>query len=244
MEAMELLLTRYSASKLGAPPPSMEAVDAILEAAAHAPDHGRLKPWRLILIEGDARQAFGEILAKSLAGRNPLAGDQALAREREKALRAPLIIVVATRCDRSAKIPTVEQILSAGCAAYSVMLAAFAQGLGAFWRTGEAAYDEVVKGALGIASDDQIIGFLYVGTDIGGAPSRPRAVVQELAQRWNGDDSKVEISSGAPPRVVSDPRTGRGSSRATVLWNITEPLLALRLSESMIGVQPGHGTEL
>src|SRR5262249_35025366 len=122
MEAMDLLLTRYSAFKLGAAPPSKEVVDAILGAAARAPDHGRLKPWRLILIEGDTRQAFGEILAGSLARRNPLAGDQALAREREKAFRAPLVIVVATRCDRSAKIPIVEQVLAAGCAAHSVML--------------------------------------------------------------------------------------------------------------------------
>jgi nitroreductase len=186
MEAMELLRTRYSASKLGAPPPSKEAVEAMLEAAAQAPDHGRLRPWRLILIEGDARRALGEILAESLARRNPLAGDEALAREREKALRAPLIIVVATRCDRSAKIPVVEQFIAAGCAAHGLMLAAFAQGLGAFWRTGEAAYDDVVKAAFDISSDDLIIGFVYVGIDSGGAPSRPRPGVREFAQRWTG----------------------------------------------------------
>src|SRR6185369_10939369 len=166
MEAMELLRTRYSASKLGASPPSKEAVEAMLEAAAHAPDHGRLQPWRLILIEGDARRAFGETLAESLARRNPVAGDEAMAREREKALRAPLIVVVATRCDRAAKIPVVEQCIAAGCAAHSLMLAAFAQGLGAFWRTGEAAYDEAVKAAFGIGSDDLIIGFIYVGIDM------------------------------------------------------------------------------
>ena len=189
MEAMELLRSRHSASKLDASSVSAEAVEAILEAAARAPDHGRLRPWRLILIDGDTRQSFGEVLAGSLARRNPLVGEQALAREREKALRAPLIVVVATRCDRSAKIPVVEQILSAGCAAHGVMLAAFAQGLGAFWRTGEAAYDEGVKSALGIAADDLIVGFIYVGTDTGDAPSRPRPVVEEFAQRWNGDSS-------------------------------------------------------
>jgi len=193
MEAIELLRTRYSASKLDAPAPSEEAVEAMLEAATRAPDHGRLQPWRLILIQGDARRPFGEILAESLARRSPLAADQALAREREKALRAPLIIVVATRCDRSGKIPIVEQIVSAGCAAHGLMLAAFAQGLGAFWRTGEAAYDEAVKGALGVGSDDLIIGFIYVGTDTGGAPSRSRRVVQELAHRWAGDDHKSAI---------------------------------------------------
>src|SRR5215471_16186964 len=99
-ERMELLRTRYSAAKLGAPSPSAAAMEAMLEAAARSPDHGRLRPWRLILIEGDARRAFGKILAESLLRRSPDAGDQALAREREKALRAPVIVVVATRCDR------------------------------------------------------------------------------------------------------------------------------------------------
>ena len=193
MEAIELLRSRHSASKLGAPAPSAEAVEAMLEAAARAPDHGRLQPWRLILIEGDARRSFGEILAESLARRNPLAGEPVLAREREKALRAPLIIVVATRCDRSGKIPIVEQIVSAGCAAHGLMLAAFAQGLGAFWRTGEAAYDEAVKGALGVGSDDVIVGFIFVGTDTGDAPSRSRPVVRELVHRWAGDGHKSAI---------------------------------------------------
>jgi nitroreductase len=197
MEAIELLRSRHSASKLGAPAPSAEAVEAMLEAAARAPDHGRLQPWRLILIEGDARRSFGEILAESLARRSPLVGEPALAREREKALRAPLIIVVTTRCDRSGKIPIVEQIISAGCAAHGLMLAAFAQGLGAFWRTGEAAYDEAVKGALGVGSDDLIVGFIFVGTDTGDAPSRSRPVVQELAHRWAGDGHKSAIPSGA-----------------------------------------------
>ena len=186
MEAMELLLTRYSAAKLGPPSPSRAAVEAMLEAAARAPDHGRLQPWRLIVIEGDARQSFGEILAESLARRDPNAGEQALTRERQKALRAPLIIVVATRCDRSAKIPLVEQTIAAGCAAHGLMLAAFAQGLGAFWRTGDAAYDESVKAALGMSSDDLIIGFIYVGTALGDGSSRPRPLVEKVAQRWTG----------------------------------------------------------
>src|SRR5215831_925533 len=127
MEAMELLRTRHSASRLGAPPPSKEAIEAMLEAAARVPDHGRLQPWRLILIEGDARRSLGDILAESLARRDPAAGSQVLAREREKALRAPLIIVVATRYDRVAKIPAAEQLIAAGCAAHGLMLAAFAQ---------------------------------------------------------------------------------------------------------------------
>ncbi len=194
MDAMELLRTRFSALKLGEPAPSAQTVEAMLESAARAPDHGRLQPWRLILIEGDARLDFGKILAEALSRRNSLANEEALAREREKALRAPLIIVVATRCDRSAKIPIIEQTLSAGCAAHSIMLAAFAQGLGAMWRTGEPAYDNAVKSALGIEPDDLIVGFIYVGTDLGGPGTRPRRATQEFAQHWTGESAKASGS--------------------------------------------------
>src|SRR5438128_11714523 len=107
MEAIELLRSRHSASKLGAPAPSAEAVEAMLEAAARAPDHGRLQPWRLILIEGDARRTLAEIAADSLARRNPLAGEPVLARERGEALRAALIIIIRMRCKRSGKMPVV-----------------------------------------------------------------------------------------------------------------------------------------
>jgi nitroreductase len=190
MDAMELLRTRFSALKLGEPAASAEAVQAMLESAGRAPDHGRLQPWRLILIEADARVDFGKVLAESLSRRNPIANEQALAREREKALRAPLIIVVATRCDRSAKIPIIEQIVSAGCAAHSIMLAAVAAGLGAMWRTGEPAYDNAVKSALGIEPDDLIVGFIYVGTDIGGHGTRPERAFREFAQHWARDGAK------------------------------------------------------
>jgi|SRR5215470_7999539 len=184
MDAMELLRTRVSASKLGEPGPSAEVMHAVLECAARVPDHGRLQPWRLLLIEGEARLEFGEVLAEALSRRNPPADEQALAREREKALRAPLVIVVATRCDRSSRIPIIEQIISAGCAAHSIVLAAFAQGLGAMWRTGEPAYDSAVKSALGIEPDDLIVGFIYVGTDIGIRRTPPQRAPREFAQPW------------------------------------------------------------
>jgi nitroreductase len=194
MDAMALLRTRFSALKLGEPAPSAQAVQAMLESAARAPDHGRLQPWRLILIEGDARSDFGKVLAEALSRRNPLADDQALAREREKALRAPLIVVVATRCDRSAKIPIIEQIISAGCAAHSIMLAAGATGLGAMWRTGEPAYDNAVKSALGIEPDDLIVGFIYVGTDVGGLGTRPQRAFEEFVQSWTGGNATPQSS--------------------------------------------------
>jgi nitroreductase len=191
MDAMQLLHTRYSALKLAEPAPSAEAMRAMLESAAHVPDHGRLEPWRLILVEGDARLNLGEVLAESLLRRNPLANEQTLARERQKTTRAPLIIVVATKCDRSAKIPVIEQIISAGCAAFSIMQAAFAQGLGAMWRTGEPAYDDTVKSALGIEGDDFVVGFIYVGTDIGEQRTRPQRLADEFIEHWTGHLAKT-----------------------------------------------------
>src|SRR5437867_13176109 len=101
--------------------------------------------------------------------------------------------MLTTRRCRSRKTPIVELIVSSRGAAVGLVLAAFAQGLGAFWRTGEAAYDEAVKGALGVGSDDLIIGFIFLGTDTGEAPSRSRPVVQELARRWAGDGHKSPI---------------------------------------------------
>jgi nitroreductase len=190
MDASELLRTRFSARSLGEPAPSAEAVQAMLESAGRAPDHGRLRPWRLILIDGDARLDFGKILADALSRRNPLANEQALAREREKALRAPLIIVVATRCDRSSRIPIIEQIVSAGCAAHGIMLAAVAEGLGAMWRTGDPAYDSEVKKSLGVEPDDFIIGFIYVGTDLGSRGAQPQRASREFAQSWTGGSAK------------------------------------------------------
>ena len=191
MDAIQLLHTRYSALKLGEPAPSAKAVRALLESAAHVPDHGRLLPWRLILVEGDARLRLGDVLADALSRRNPLANAAALARERDKALRAPLIIVVATRCDWTSKIPLIEQILSAGCAAHSIMQAAFAQGLGAMWKTGDAAYDSTVKRAFGIEPDDSIVGFIHVGTDVGNRAPRPQRSVEEFARHWNGDAARA-----------------------------------------------------
>ena len=189
MDALELLRTRHSASKLGEPPPSAQAVHAMLESAHRAPDHGRLQPWRLILIEGTARHRFGDVLAEAFALRNPSADYHARARERDKALRAPLIVVVATRCDRSARVPLIEQMLSAGVAAHSIMLAASAQGLGAMWRTGDAAYDETVKAALGLEMDDAIVGFIYVGTEIDTPPPRPPRAGPASVQYWDGRGS-------------------------------------------------------
>ncbi|HEY6823697.1 MAG TPA: nitroreductase family protein [Steroidobacteraceae bacterium] len=167
MQAIDALLTRRSARALIEPAPDNGALELIFSAAARAPDHGRLRPWRFVVVRGAARERFGELLAEQLRRTRPQSAQEALQRERLKAFRAPLIIVVAAHCEPAVKIPVIEQTLSAGAAAHAMMLAAFALGFNAMWKTGAAAYDAAVKQALGLEAADAIVGFLYFGTESG-----------------------------------------------------------------------------
>jgi nitroreductase len=178
MELLEALNTRATAKTYGANAPTREHLDIALQAAVRAPDHGRLRPWRFMVITGDQRIRFGELLAASARRRVPGLSDGDLQRERDKALRAPMIIIVASRVVPGTKVPTIEQILAAGAATQNLLLALHAQGYAAAWKTGEAAYDTDVKKALGFAADDHLVAFVYVGGGAGAtfAPGKPASV--------------------------------------------------------------------
>jgi nitroreductase len=192
MQAIDVLLKRRSAKVLTDPAPDEGALGLLLESAARAPDHGRLRPWRFIVIRGAARERLGELMADQLRRKQPAASAEMLQRERQKALRAPLIIVVAAVCSATAKIPAIEQILAAGAAAQNMMLAATALGFGAMWKTGEAAYDDTVKMALGLEAGDAIVGFLYLGTAPADAvPPPARAQWQDRVSYW-GEESGIK----------------------------------------------------
>jgi nitroreductase len=184
MDAMDLLLGRHSASRLVAPGPDRPALEAMLRAALRAPDHGRLRPWRFVVIPESRRDAFGELLARSLQSREPDVAPEELARERGKAMRAPVIVAAAARLRRSHKIPEIEQIISAGAAAENLMLAARALGFGAMWKTGGPAYDPEVKRALGLEAEDAIVGFLYLGTEAGDPSPARRPSLEEHVSVW------------------------------------------------------------
>lgn len=170
MDAIEALLTRSTAKSYGDIRPSDAHLGIALEAAVRAPDHGRLRPWRFMLIEGEQRRRFGELLAASARRRTPALSDGDLQRERDKAMRAPLIIVVACCVVPGTKVPAIEQVLAAGAAAQNLLLALHAQGYGSAWKTGEAAYDPELKKALGFSVDDHLVAFVYTG---GGALCAP-----------------------------------------------------------------------
>lgn len=165
------------------PAPDEASLALMLACATRAPDHGRLRPWRFVLVRSEGRGRFGDLLADHLRRTHPQVSAETLERERLKAFRAPLIVVVAAHCDPAAKIPQIEQTLSAGAAAHAMMLAAFALGFNAMWKTGGPAYDPTVRSALGLTADDAIVGFLYLGTEPERAahvPGRWHDLVQEF----------------------------------------------------------------
>jgi nitroreductase len=178
METLEALNARSTAKTYGDTAPTKEHLAQVLQAAVRAPDHGRLRPWRFMLIEGDQRRKFGELLAAAARRRVPGLSEGDLQRERDKALRAPLIIVTACRVVPGTKVPAIEQILAAGAATQNILLALHALGYAAAWKTGESAYDTEMKRALGFAADDHIIGFVYAGGGAGAsfAPGKPASV--------------------------------------------------------------------
>ena len=186
--ALDMLLSRVSVSPalLGDPAPGDLDLNDILDAALRAPDHGRLTPWRFVLVRGDSRSNLGEVFVKALRGREPHANEKIVERERTRPLRAPLVIAVGTNLRPENAIPEIEQVLAVGAATMNMLNAAHALGYGAMWVTGKNSYDPLVAEALGFSAPDRLIGYLYVGTptELIKPASRPNR--DEFVSEWTG----------------------------------------------------------
>ncbi len=165
MDALTALHTRNSVNLLDEPAPSADQLDAIFKAGLRACDHKNLRPWRFLLIEGEAREKFGELMATVKQAMQPEPLSQELADKlRSKPFRAPTIIAVAAKVTEHEKVPEIEQVLSAGGAAQLMMTAAHAQGIGAIWRSGSLMFEPAMLEGLGLDDSHRMIGFLYLGT--------------------------------------------------------------------------------
>ncbi|MHB8465735.1 MAG: nitroreductase family protein [Acidimicrobiales bacterium] len=168
VDALDAIFARRSIGRLEPPAPMDADLLTILKAAAAAPDHLELRPLRLLILVGDAKKRFGDVLADAYEARcsagNVTVVPAKLEKERTKLGRAPMVIVVAAADTTEGRIPFSEQQAGAAAAAQNALLAATALGYGAMWRTGDPAYDPMVKKALGLDDADAIAGFLYVGT--------------------------------------------------------------------------------
>lgn len=170
MDALTLLLNRRSTAALEAPGPEGSALDAILGAAVRVPDFHGLRPYEFLIAEGEGRARLGLMMqqAATASGR----AESEAARARSMPLRAPLVIVVVAKARESAVVSLFEQQLTAGCAVMAMQMAAVAQGYAGIWRSGWPMFDTNLAHALGLAADDRIVGFLYLGTPAR-APAAP-----------------------------------------------------------------------
>lgn len=188
MPTLDFLNQRRStpARLLGEPAPSRSQLEAMFAAAMRVPDHGALTPWRVLLIEGQARHRLGEFLVERSLALKPGASAVQLEKERLRFARAPLVLVVIASLHASAKVPEVEQILSAGNVCFSLLQAAQALGFGAQWLTGWAAYDDAVMAHLGLSGSERIVGFIHLGTPQQPTPERRRPDWQAHVSVWQG----------------------------------------------------------
>jgi nitroreductase len=189
MDAISLLHSRNSAVRLREPAPAGEVLNDMLKAGLRVPDHALLRPWRFLTITGAARNQLGELFVSSAQQRLEDAGEPAMSEQLatkivSKALRAPLIIVVIAKIKIHQKVPEIEQIISAGCAAHSIMLAAHAYGFAGIWRTGNNAYDQRVGLGLGLLVSEKIVGFLYLGSIDGNYKPLRELDVRDFCQSW------------------------------------------------------------
>jgi nitroreductase len=183
-ETLAFLQQRNSAPKLTDPAPDDAQLEQIFRAALRAPDHAWLRPGRFVCIAGERREAFGKILEECLVERKADADEAARTKARNAPLRAPLLVVAVAKLTEHPKVPAIEQRLSVGCAAHSVLLATEALGYAGIWRTGDAAFDRNVMNGLGLADNEEIIGFLYLGSRDGTAKSIPDLEPGDYVSQW------------------------------------------------------------
>lgn len=184
--ALNLLLARRSvvANKLGPPGPDARQLRNILTAAARVPDHKKLVPWRFIVFEGETRARFGKILSRVCAENEPDAGTTRLETEAGRFLRAPVVVAVVSRVFDNPAVPEWEQVLSAGAACQNLLTAANACGFSGQWITEWYAFDEKVRAELGLAPNERIAGFIYIGTAQETPEERDRPDLDSITTYW------------------------------------------------------------
>ena len=188
------MLTRRSVSpkRLCGPGPSADELALIVDAAMSAPDHGGLLPWRLIEFAPDRRSALARLFEDEKRRRDPVATADDLARAREHATHAPVVLAFVTRPARNVLVPMHEQWLSAGAALGQLLLAAHALGYGAIMLSGERCQDEPLRAALGLASHETLAGFVSIGTIAKAPPPAKRAARDRVLSRWAPLESESE----------------------------------------------------
>lgn len=184
-ETIALLQNRRSPNipELKEPGPSEAEIEILLTAASRVPDHGKLEPWRFIVLTKAGRGALTEALAACFRNDHPQATPDQIEKERARFAGSPLIVAVVSRAGPHAKIPEWEQILSAGAVCMNLVTAAHALGYGASWVTGWPAYDRSCLDLLGVTANERVAGIIHIGTPPGSREDRPRPKLSDIVTR-------------------------------------------------------------
>lgn len=172
--------------RLGAPAPSDTDLKEMLRSALAAPDHGALRPWRIVICAPQSREHLADLFVAAKLAINPTATDLELSREREKALRPPVLLAVVAAPKPGVSIPEVEQIASAGAALQSILLAAHGLGYGAIMLSGGRCAAENVRSALGVKPGETILGFISIGSIVDTPRLAPRPELADVIQTFDG----------------------------------------------------------
>src|SRR5690349_15054538 len=168
------------------PGPSPQELDEILGIGTRVPDHGKFVPWRLVVIEGDARAAAGEKLAAIQKARRPDIDEASLEIERRQFLPAPVTIGVLLSPKPNATAPEMEQLLSAGNVCFNLSHAAFALGFAASWTNRWYGFDTEAQQMLGARGGERFVGFIHIGTPTTVIEDRDRPDLSQVVTRWQG----------------------------------------------------------
>lgn len=176
--------SRRSIGNLSIPAPTHTQIEAAIECAATAPDHKKLRPWRFIVTEGNARHELGRAFIAAAEAKAVAEGETLSEKDRQKTynmpLRAPVIITVITQMQAHKKVPPFEQMLSAGAAVQNLILALKAQGFSTVWRTGLLCNEPAVKAYFGVSADDYVTAFVYTGSSPCDTPMRKPIDIESL----------------------------------------------------------------
>jgi len=172
--------------RLGPPAPSNDEMQQILRAALAAPDHGALRPWRIIVCTPDSRERLASLFVVARLAINPSATDLELSREREKAVRPPVLLAMVAAPKIGLSIPEIEQIASAGAALQSILLSAHGLGYGAIMLSGSRCAAENVRAALGVKAGETILGFISIGTIVDTPKLASRPDLGDVVQTFDG----------------------------------------------------------
>ncbi len=182
---VEMICNRVSYPRLTEPAPDQDVLENIYRSALRAPDHMLLRPWRYLVIQGDARVALGQLFCDAALADDPQVSISQQEKFRTMPMRAPMIVVGIAKPSPHPKVPLEEQLVSCGVGMGYMLLSLQAEGFGGIWRTGPLASDETVRAGLGVKEHETIVGFLYLGTPQGEGKSVPHFELDDFFVNWN-----------------------------------------------------------